>query len=659
VDATAKLPEPLLGGLSLHLGDYDQCLRARSEAFAGRYCLVAAMGQRVATCVPSTCSWRSLDVLLANSSAGVVRVPSHTCQSADDPFVFHPATAALGVVVLLALLNALVWFLLTYEDVRLKLPARWRPSQKTAKALSPVTAWRKISGAPDPDKPRAAHARTPSPGAGCAGGAQAAAEAGGAGEARDPGDWSWALPRMSAASGLRTISMVWVVMGHRDALMPQLPVLDKRALPERMKQWAHVYVPAGLFAVDTFLFVAGCVLAYSFACSRRRHPRSLRQLRSWLPAFYLHRYIRLTPLMAFAIVLYAGGLAYFGEGPLWEQLSAFDVQSCRTNWWPNFLYIHNYYNNRNMPLAVLARLSFAVYLLHPTVQGVTGWSTRGTTVATDVTTIPLIVADVVLTFAVALPVSILVESPFIALESLLLRGGKTERRGSPPPPAPDSPEIQISGSIDPESPPQPLVQRRGRRASDSACLNVFGCCRDWLQSLRSKRRGRGSTSRSVSRSRSGSKCDPAEATQSRPYETLHSEESRGQLPSASVASLPVEQILTSEISLADEQPKPSELPLSGPSAVFPTCSSFVDSKSFFGSAVSSSSDESRQHPFVKGGSSETLWRAPSGEKIPMEDKALKEHTPVARSSSDESAKTPPVTRRSLENVEEEVSTDSV
>ncbi|KAK7791592.1 hypothetical protein R5R35_010706 [Gryllus longicercus] len=113
------------------------------------------------------------------------------------------------------------------------------------------------------------------------------------------------------------------------------------------------------------------------------------------------------------------------------------------------------------------------------------------------------------------------------------------------------------------------------------------------------------------------------------------------------------------MSLADEEPKPSELPLSRPSAAFPTSSSFVDSKSLFGSAVSSSSDESRQHPFVKGGSSETLWRAPSGEKIPMEDKALKEHTPVARSSSDESAKTPPVTRRSLENVDEEVSTDTV
>ncbi|KAK7862105.1 hypothetical protein R5R35_012231 [Gryllus longicercus] len=96
VDATAKLPEPLLGGLTLHLGDYDQCLRARSQAFAGRYCLAAAMGQRIATCVPSTCTWRSLDALLANGSAGVVRVPAHTCQAADDPFAFHPALVAFG-----------------------------------------------------------------------------------------------------------------------------------------------------------------------------------------------------------------------------------------------------------------------------------------------------------------------------------------------------------------------------------------------------------------------------------------------------------------------------------------------------------------------------------------------------------------------------------
>ncbi|GLH04857.1 FI22618p1 [Gryllus bimaculatus] len=320
VDATAKLPEPLLGGLTLHLGDYDQCLRARSQAFAGRYCLAAAMGQRIATCVPSTCTWRSLDALLANGSAGVVRVPAHTCQAAADPFAFHPALVAFGgccivclevgvclcrVVVLLAVLNALGWFLLTYEGVRRRLPVGWQPSPETANAMSPVTAWRKISGAPDP-RPRPHHCSPVAGGAGAAeagsaGGFRSAAGAGDSGEtqatvecvgAKDPSDWSWALPRMSAANGLRTLSMVWVVMGHRDALIAQLPVLDKRELPNRLKQWVHVYLPAGLFAVDTFLCLAGCVLAYSFACTRRRQPRSLRQLRSWLPTFYLHRYIR-------------------------------------------------------------------------------------------------------------------------------------------------------------------------------------------------------------------------------------------------------------------------------------------------------------------------------------------------------------------------------
>ncbi|GLH04854.1 GG12421 [Gryllus bimaculatus] len=319
VDATAKLPEPLLGGLTLHLGDYDQCLRARSQAFAGRYCLAAAMGQRIATCVPSTCTWRSLDALLANGSAGVVRVPAHTCQAAADPFAFHPALVAFGVleltwgvclyrvVVLLAVLNALGWFLLTYSvgsaagcaerpglvpaDVR----GRAAEAARGLAALAPdghrhVTAWRKIIELPEPRPCPKSH----SPGTGGSGGGDNARNGDGSGAsgeeqgvkcvgAKDPGDFSWALSRMSALGGLRSLSMVSVVITHREGLMLNLPLLNKRELPQRLQGWLHVYFPLGSLGIDTFLFVAGFVLAYSFACTRRRQPRSLSQLRSWLP----------------------------------------------------------------------------------------------------------------------------------------------------------------------------------------------------------------------------------------------------------------------------------------------------------------------------------------------------------------------------------------
>ncbi|GLH04855.1 Protein of unknown function [Gryllus bimaculatus] len=161
--------------------------------------------------------------------------------------------------------------------------------------MSPVTAWRKIIELPEPrPNPLLPGAEGAGSGdnAGNGDGSRSYSRSGASSErvgAKDPGDWSWALSRMSALGGLRSLSMVCVVITHREALMlMNLPLLNKRELPQRLQGWLHAYFPLGFIAVDTFLCLSGCVLAYSFACTRRRHPRSLRQLRSWLPAFYLH-----------------------------------------------------------------------------------------------------------------------------------------------------------------------------------------------------------------------------------------------------------------------------------------------------------------------------------------------------------------------------------
>ncbi|GLH04856.1 Protein of unknown function [Gryllus bimaculatus] len=399
------------GTFTLHLGDYDQCLRARSPVLFAEPLLPGAPPSASASpraCLPRA-TLRSLDALLANGSAGVgvCACPPTRSQAAAEPLRLPPSPRRLrwllhsvlgsgrvlvqvgsaagcaertglvpadaqwervpvqgggaagraerpglvpadvqlclscsgagavqggsaaglaerpglvssdaqlclevGVclcrlVVLLAVLNALGWFLLTYEGVRRRLPVGWQPSPETANAMSPVAAWRKISGASDPRPCLKRH----SPGAGGARGGDTKGNGDGSRNysgsgasrevqavkrvgAKDPGDWSWALSRMSALGGLRTLSMVSVVISHREWLMRNLPLLNKRDLSQRLLGWLHVYFPLSFLAVDTFLFVAGCVLAYSFACTRRRQPRSLRQLRSWLPAFYLHRYIR-------------------------------------------------------------------------------------------------------------------------------------------------------------------------------------------------------------------------------------------------------------------------------------------------------------------------------------------------------------------------------
>ncbi len=88
------------------------------------------------------------------------------------------------VVVLLAVLNALFWFLLTQEGVRRRLPVAWQPSPETANAMSPVTAWRKIIGAQVP-RP---NPLSPAGGAGGAGSAAEAVCAGGLRDAAGAGD---------------------------------------------------------------------------------------------------------------------------------------------------------------------------------------------------------------------------------------------------------------------------------------------------------------------------------------------------------------------------------------------------------------------------------------------------------------------------------------
>ena len=56
--------------------------------------------------------------------------------------------------------------------------------------------------------------------------------------------------------------------------------------------------------------------------------------------FYVHRYIRLTPLYAAMILLSVAFWPYAGEGPMWPDPYQL-MQSCRDYWWRNLLYINN------------------------------------------------------------------------------------------------------------------------------------------------------------------------------------------------------------------------------------------------------------------------------------------------------------------------------
>jgi hypothetical protein len=48
------------------------------------------------------------------------------------------------------------------------------------------------------------------------------------------------------------------------------------------------------------------------------------------------RYLRLTPLYAYILLMYGTVVVHLGEGPVWFRLER-EAANCRTQWWTNLV----------------------------------------------------------------------------------------------------------------------------------------------------------------------------------------------------------------------------------------------------------------------------------------------------------------------------------
>lgn len=60
-----------------------------------------------------------------------------------------------------------------------------------------------------------------------------------------------------------------------------------------------------------------------------------------VPLMYLHRIVRLTPVLAVAVLLFMTLFPRLDSGPLWQQFSS-SYQLCSDTWWATLLYVQNY-----------------------------------------------------------------------------------------------------------------------------------------------------------------------------------------------------------------------------------------------------------------------------------------------------------------------------
>ncbi|XP_071955988.1 nose resistant to fluoxetine protein 6-like [Antedon mediterranea] len=150
---------------------------------------------------------------------------------------------------------------------------------------------------------------------------------------------------LGALNGIRVISLWWVMLGHTYVFALTL-FSNSTKIIEVLSRFTFQAVGNATFSVDSFFFLSGLLVTYLTLKYLQKHDGKL----NWL-MFYVHRYLRLTPVYMMVIFIFTTLTPYFANGPLYQ--SVFDpnpppgVESqatyCQKYWWTNLLYINNLY----------------------------------------------------------------------------------------------------------------------------------------------------------------------------------------------------------------------------------------------------------------------------------------------------------------------------
>ncbi|XP_013404080.1 nose resistant to fluoxetine protein 6 [Lingula anatina] len=167
---------------------------------------------------------------------------------------------------------------------------------------------------------------------------------------------------ITCLNGIRVMSIGWVVLGHTYGFAAGFTDNIMFAFLE-MKRFSFTAVSNAYFSVDTFFLLSGVLVAYLFL--RQLHRENGVKTRTMV-MYYVHRYIRLSPLYFMVLFIYVALQNYMGRGPM-SARSIYDQQFCEWNWWTNLIYVNNVVKNKELCFGLSWYIAndFQFYILAP------------------------------------------------------------------------------------------------------------------------------------------------------------------------------------------------------------------------------------------------------------------------------------------------------
>uniref|UniRef100_A0A4Y0BK97 Acyl_transf_3 domain-containing protein n=1 Tax=Anopheles funestus TaxID=62324 RepID=A0A4Y0BK97_ANOFN len=139
---------------------------------------------------------------------------------------------------------------------------------------------------------------------------------------------------------VRFLVMYLVIAGHSMLFNCIFPLHNPQYVELNYRRFITMLIFNGITVVQTYFTISGFLLAVHFVdfAEKQRHFR----LRDFLQSI-LYRFLRLTPVYAFMMLLDASWLIRLQDGPVWKRVAETERTYCRSNWWANVLYVNNYF----------------------------------------------------------------------------------------------------------------------------------------------------------------------------------------------------------------------------------------------------------------------------------------------------------------------------
>ncbi|KAH8347531.1 hypothetical protein KR059_012045, partial [Drosophila kikkawai] len=343
IDAWGSIPSGLLTGNLYDLGNFDECLSVREEinqtrTISGKYCFLTVSHGKVlglehslaeplkfntATCFPASCSAAQMDAILGQLFSKVLnltipnlgmRISESSCQSSKN----KPWDGlTIITVIILCLMSFLVALFTLYDYCLCENPSQLPTIAKvfSARANSRVL-FHIVKNNSSPNVIDCLH-------------------------------------------GIRCLTLIWVVFCHQYFISLADAYINASYTIEWAEKPFTSFIGHAIFSVDSFFFLGGLLVAL---ISLRLMVRTKGKLN--VPLIYLHRLIRILPLLAISILVYVKLIPIISGGPLFG--GGFSGrEACESEWYWTVLFLNNFKKRRCLVHTWYLSVDMQLFLLSP------------------------------------------------------------------------------------------------------------------------------------------------------------------------------------------------------------------------------------------------------------------------------------------------------